>query len=143
MEQSTIWWVLAGLVAIAELMTGTFYLLMISIGLVAGALAAHLGLSISGQIIAAALIGGGATLAWHFYKAKQPSAAPAQANRDVNLDIGETVQVAAWNPDGSGFVTYRGSQWSVMAAPGAAQAAGSYRIKEVMGNRLIVEPVAL
>ncbi len=141
MALSTIWWVLAGLVVIAELATGTFYLLMISFGLVAGALAAHLGLATSVQIIIAALVGGGATLAWHFYKASQPSAPRAEANRDVNLDIGETVQVDAWNADGTAAVKYRGAQWSVAAAPGAAQTAGSYRVKEVMGNRLIVEPV--
>ena len=140
MALTTIWWVLAGLVIVAELMTGTFYLLMISVGLVAGALAAHLGLGMNTQIIVAAVIGSGATLAWHFYKAKQPRALHAEANRDVNLDIGETVQVDAWNTDGTAAVKYRGAQWTVQAAPGAAQAAGSYRVKEVAGSRLVVEP---
>lgn len=142
MALSTIWWVLAGLVIIAELTTGTFYLLMISAGLVAGALAAHMGLSLSVQIIAAALIGGGATLAWHFYKAKQPSAARAEANRDVNMDVGASVWVEGWGADGTTQVKYRGSQWGVVAAPGAAQTAGNYRVKEVKGNRLVIEPVS-
>ncbi len=139
MALTTIWWVLAGLVIIAELMTGTFYLLMISVGLIAGALAAHLGAGMNVQIIVAAVIGSGATLAWHFYKARQPRALHAEANRDVNLDIGETVHVQAWNSDGTAAVKYRGAQWTVMAAPGTAQAAGSYRVKEVSGNRLVVE----
>jgi membrane protein implicated in regulation of membrane protease activity len=140
MALSMIWWVLAGLVIIAELMTGTFYLLMISVGLVAGALAAHLGAGMNAQIIVAAVIGSGATLAWHLYKAKQPRALRAEANRDVNLDIGETVHVEAWGADGTAAVKYRGAQWTVQAAPGAAQAAGSYRVKEVAGSRLVVEP---
>ncbi len=139
MAYSTIWWVLAGLIVTAELMTGTFYLLMISLGMVAGALAAYTGASVSGQCVVAALVGGGATLAWHFYKIKQPGAAKAQANRDVNQDVGAVVQVDAWNADGSASVKYRGAQWAVLAAPGVAHTAGSFRVKEVVGSRLVVE----
>lgn len=140
MEQSTIWWTLTGLVVIAELMTGTFYLLMISLGMAAGALASYVGLSTSAQTMVAAVVGGGATLAWHFYKVKQPGAAKAQANSDVNQDIGATIQVNAWNADGSAQVKYRGAQWSVQAAPGVSYAPGRYRVKEVTGSKLVVEP---
>jgi membrane protein implicated in regulation of membrane protease activity len=140
MAHSTIWWVLAGLIVTAELVTGTFYLLMISLGMVVGALAAHMGASLVGQCVVAALVGGGATFAWHVYKIKQPDAARAEANSDVNQDVGAVVQVDAWNADGSASVKYRGAQWAVMAAPGVAQTAGSYRVKEVIGSRLVVEP---
>jgi membrane protein implicated in regulation of membrane protease activity len=140
MALSTIWWLLAALVVIAELMTGTFYLLMISLGLVAGALAAHLGVSTSMQFIVAAVVGGGATLAWHFYKSKQPGVAKAEANKDVNQDVGAVLHVAHWNADGSAAVKYRGAQWAVVAAPGVAHHAGSFRVKEVVGSRLVVEP---
>jgi membrane protein implicated in regulation of membrane protease activity len=139
MAYSTIWWVLAGLIVTAELMTGTFYLLMISLGMVAGALAAYTGASLSGQCVVAALVGGGATFAWHVYKMKQPGAAKAQANRDVNQDVGAVVQVDAWNADGSASIKYRGAQWAVMAAPGVAHTAGSFRVKEVIGSRLVLE----
>ena len=33
MEESTIWWLMAGITVAVELMTGTFYLLMIALGL--------------------------------------------------------------------------------------------------------------
>jgi membrane protein implicated in regulation of membrane protease activity len=140
MAHSTIWWVLAGLLVTAELVTGTFYLLMISLGMVAGALAAYTGASLSGQCVVAALVGGGATFAWHVYKVKQPGVAQAQANRDVNQDVGAVVQVDAWNADGSASIKYRGAQWAVLAAPGVAHTAGSFRVKEVVGSRLVVEP---
>ena len=39
---ATLWWVAAGIVVAAELATGTFYLLMIALGLAAGAVAGHL-----------------------------------------------------------------------------------------------------
>ncbi len=140
MEISSIWWVLALLVAIAELTTGTFYLLMVSLGLVAGALAAHMGVPLTAQIIMAAVVSGGATAAWHFYKTKQPGAARAQANPDVNQDIGATVQVETWRADGSASVKYRGAQWAVEAAPGVAHTPGSYRVQEVKGSTLVVQP---
>ena len=40
MEASTIWWLAAGAVVVAELLTGTFYLLMVALGLVAAAIPA-------------------------------------------------------------------------------------------------------
>ena len=43
MTPTTIWWVLAGLAVVAQLMTGTFHFLMLAAALTAGALAAMLG----------------------------------------------------------------------------------------------------
>ena len=37
MSHATIWWILTGSLVIAELLTGTFYLLMLAIGAAAGA----------------------------------------------------------------------------------------------------------
>ena len=39
------WWIAVGLLVAAEMFTGTFYLLMLAIGMTAGAVAAHLRLS--------------------------------------------------------------------------------------------------
>jgi membrane protein implicated in regulation of membrane protease activity len=138
---STFWWVAAGIAVAAELASGTFYLLMIAVGLVAAAIAAHLGLAPSGQIVAAALVGGGATAAWHWRRYKQPSSAPARENRDVNLDIGERVRVAEWASDRTARVPYRGSTWTARLAPGATPAAGEYVVTAVEGNWLVLSPV--
>ncbi|MEG0922354.1 MAG: NfeD family protein, partial [Comamonas sp.] len=43
MALSSIWWLLTGIAVIAELLTGTLYLLMVALGLAAAAIAAHLG----------------------------------------------------------------------------------------------------
>ena len=139
MADSTMWWVLAGAVIALELASGTFYLLMLSIGLMAAAIAAHLGASTALQYVVAALVGMGAVLAWRFYKQQQPGALPASANHDVNMDIGETVLVKSWHPDGSALVKYRGAQWAVSMAPGEAPAPGLHTIVEVIGSRLIVK----
>ncbi|MBG9386978.1 NfeD family protein [Caenimonas aquaedulcis] len=140
MAESTIWWLLAGTAVAVELLTGTFYLLMLAIGLAAAALAAHAGAGTSVQLVVAAVVGGGAVTAWHLLRPRQP-AGPASANRDVNMDVGETVQVDAWNPDGTASVRYRGANWTVVPfAPGTA-ATGAHRVREVVGSRLVVEKI--
>jgi membrane protein implicated in regulation of membrane protease activity len=139
MAQSTIWWVLAGTVIALELATGTFYFLMLSTGLVAAAIAAHLGLGTSSQVALAAVVGGASIVVWRAYKKWQPASAPASANRDVNLDIGETVRVESWTPDGTSTVRYRGAQWSVSLLAGATPSPGNYTIIEVVGSKLIVK----
>ena len=141
MAESTIWWLLAGSAVAVELLTGTFYLLALAIGLVAAALAAHLGFSMTTQLVVAAVVGGGAVVGWHLARQRRPGQPPAEANRDVNLDIGETVQVTRWNPDGTTVLKYRGAQWTAVPLPGTIPVAGPHRIREVVGSRLVLEPL--
>jgi membrane protein implicated in regulation of membrane protease activity len=138
MAQTSIWWVLAGVVIALELLTGTFYLLMLALGLAGAAIATHLGAGTAVQLVVAAVVGGGSVLAWRSYKQKTPSALPANANRDVNLDVGETVQVDEWKPDGTGSVKYRGAHWEVSIDNGVNPTPGLHRIIEVIGSRLVV-----
>lgn len=138
MAESTVWWLITGCVVAAELLTGTFYLLMLAIGLAAAALAAHAGLALTVQIGTAAVIGGGAVAAWHLLRPASATAR-ASANRDVNLDIGETVHVDAWQPDGSTSVKYRGAQWTAVHAAGTLPSTGAHRIVEVRGSQLVIE----
>ena len=141
MAESTIWWLFTGTAVAVELVTGTFYLLMLAIGLAAGALAAHTGASTTVQVVTAALIGGGAVAAWHLKRGRQPAGPKASANRDVNLDVGEIVHVDAWNPDGTATIKYRGAKWTAVPEEGAVQATGAHRVREVVGNRLVVEKI--
>ncbi len=141
MEHSTLWWLMAGTAVVAELLTGTFYLLMLSIGLMAGAIAAHFGVDVTTQLVVAAILGGGAVVACYLLKKKSPGVQPAASNRDVNLDVGETVQVDVWNADGTAQVRYRGAQWTVLLRPGNAPSPGTYRVAEVVGSRLLVDKI--
>ncbi len=141
LAQSSIWWLLAGGAVAIELVTGTFYLLMLAVGLAAAAVAAHLGFGLALQMVVAAVTGGASVLILRAVRGKQVHPAQASENRDVNLDIGETVHVGAWQFDGTAHVSYRGAKWSVALRPGAAAAAGTHRIVEVVGNRLIVEKI--
>ncbi len=139
---ATWWWVAAGITVAAELATGTFYLLMMALGLAAAGVAAALGLSGTAQIIAAAVVGGGATAAWHWRRAHQPRSAPARENRDVNLDIGETIQVEAWDPNRTARVHYRGTAWTARLQPGAPPTTGAHVVTAVEGNWLVLAPAA-
>ena len=141
MEESTIWWLLAGGVIVAELLTGTFYLLMVALGLAAAALVAHAGLPLTGQIVTAAVVGGGAVVAWHYAKRKRPGDPSARADRSVNLDVGETIAIDSWNADGTTTVKYRGTQWTAIHRPGITPSTGMHRVAELVGNRLLVDPV--
>lgn len=138
MAESTIWWLLAGTAIGVELVTGTFYLLMIAVGLSAAALAAHAGAPLTLQIVVAAAVGAGTVLVWRRHKQANPTVANYKANRDVNLDIGETVNVEGWNPDGTSTVRYRGANWAVSSVEGDVLAPGPHRIVEVIGSRLVV-----
>ena len=140
MNDANVWWILAGAAVAVELVTGTFYLLMLAVGLAAGALAAYLGQPLVGQMFAAALIGGGAVGALHWRNSKLPAPVPVNANPDVHLDIGQPVEVTHWAPDGTASVHFRGARWTAIAADLAVAAQpGAFRIKEMLGNRLVLE----
>ena len=136
------WLVAAGAAVIVELFIGTFYLLMIAIGLAAGALAALLGFGLAAQTLVAALVGVGATVALRRSRfGKTGSQVQAERDPNINMDIGQKVNVPAWQ-DGSARVMYRGALWDVeldrSAPEHAAPSPGQYTIREVRGSRLIV-----
>lgn len=139
MADSTLWWLLAGVSVALELFTGTFYLLMLAVGMVAAALAAHVGASMVLQLVVAAVVGSAAVVGWYFVKRRRDSDPSVRALRSVNLDVGEVIQVDTWLPDGTASVKYRGAQWTVIQRPGNPPTPGSYRVAELVGSRLLVE----
>ena len=141
MADSSIWWLLTGVAVAAELMTGTFYLLMFALGLAAAAIAAHMGLGLASQLVIAAIVGGGAVVAWHLLRGKKSVGKSAEFNSDVNMDIGQTIYIEAWQADGAANVKYRGSNWIAQLQAGSEAAAGNYIIEQVIGSRFIVKKI--
>ena len=129
-----VWLALAGMLVILEMFFGTFYLLMIALGMAAGALAATLGLSAEVQILLAALVGAAAALA---LRRRRPRKTDAARDPNINLDIGQSLHVSHWH-EGSARAMYRGALWDVELAHGAHARAGQFVIREVRGSRLIV-----
>jgi membrane protein implicated in regulation of membrane protease activity len=131
------WLVLAGLLVILELFTGTFYLLMIAIGLALGGIVALAGAGWPAQAIVAGIVGVLATGLLHRSRFGRRSNVDANRDRNVNLDIGQRVSVPSWN-NGRARVMYRGALWDVELGQGATPYPGDFRIVEVDGSRLVV-----
>lgn len=132
------WWIATGVLIAVEMGSGTFYLLMLALGTMGAAVAAHMGLSTSVQMLAAAFLGGGAVIIWHLLRGRQAKPLPAQANRDVNLDIGEQVHVDHWEADGTAQVKYRGAMWAARYQGDGVPAPGAFVIRELVGSLLLL-----
>ena len=131
-----LWWIGAGALVIAELLTGTFYLLMVALGFIAGAVAKILGASLAVQYLCAALVALAAVVLLRRSRfGRRRERRDASTNPDVVLDVGASVEVLAWR-DGQARVPYRGAEWDVELAPGEPDDARFYEISAVRGNRL-------
>ncbi|MDO5624277.1 MAG: NfeD family protein [Pseudomonadota bacterium] len=141
MADSTLWWIITGVLVALELFTLTFYMLMLAVGGMAGALAAYAGASVPVQIAVAAIVSSAAVLACYLVRRRRPGDPSPRADRSVNLDVGETIHIDGWNADGTATVRYRGAQWTAIARPGTLPHPGPHRVTELVGSRLLVEPV--
>ena len=148
MNDAMVWLAMAGVLVILEIFSGTFYLLMIAVGALAGALAAWLGASNPVQMLAVAVVGVLACLLLYFVRGPRGRRREAANDPNVNLDIGQSVRVDQWQSEGNGLwqarVNYRGAQWDAQLqsepGPGASLTPlpGWYVIREVRGSRLML-----
>lgn len=134
MSEFSLWLVLAGILLIAEITTGTFYLLMVSLGALMGALAAEFGLPLSGQIGVASLFAVVATLGLKY--SRRNKTASSQASDQ--LDVGNRVQVQHWDENRRATTQYRGASWAVETVDKEPQS-GLHEIIDVHGNILKVK----
>lgn len=137
MSDTTIWWLVTGGLVAAELMTGTFYLLMMAVGATAAALAGHMGMGLTVQLVTAALVGGSAAVLWRQRSLRREALLPAA----LHLDIGETVEVSAWDAQGTARVKHRGANWTAVCASGHVPSLGTHRIQAIQGSRLVLEKI--
>jgi membrane protein implicated in regulation of membrane protease activity len=128
------WWIAGAALVAAELLTGTFYLLVVGIALAFGGVAAWFGAGMAEQWLIAAVLGVIGTVLLQRWKHGLAARTPAQQG----LDIGQMVQVQSWGPDGTARVAYRGSTWDAeLAATGLPQAKTMY-IAAMRGSVLIL-----
>ena len=141
LNPATLWWLMAGVTVAIELLSGTFYLLMLAIGMAAGAVAAHMGLGLTMQIVTCAVVGASTVLVAYIKRRSRPGEPSPRAERSVNLDVGATVFIDAWQADGTAQVKYRGANWTAIHRPGITPSVGAHRVAELVGNRLLVDPL--
>jgi membrane protein implicated in regulation of membrane protease activity len=107
------WWIVAALLIGAELVTGTFYLLAVGIAVALGGVAAWLGAGEPMQFAVAGVLGVVLTIVAHRWRLARATPPP-----QPSFDVGQSVRVTTWNPDGSARVAYRGTDWNAeLAAP--------------------------
>lgn len=134
------WFGLAALALIGETFSGTFYLLLVALAFVAAGLGAAFGLTFPLQLfVCAVIVVVGVLVLRRVGVLKTRS--DSSTNADVNLDIGQMVNVPAWDPDGTARVWYRGAHWQAEVTHGGARRPGAYRIVGVRGSLLVLSPI--
>jgi membrane protein implicated in regulation of membrane protease activity len=131
-----IWWmVLAFGLLILELVTSTFYLLVIAVAAAAGGLANLAGAPFTVQLVVAAAIGFGGAL----WLRRSRFGRQKTAGDDLqNLDVGQIVRIESWSAGNTARAQYRGAEWDVLLAPGESAGTGDFVIRSVQGSRLVV-----
>ena len=127
------WWTVAAALIAAELLTGTFYLLVIGIAVACGGIAAFLGWGEPYQWLTASVLGVIGVVALERWKRGRGRSPDQPA-----LDVGQMVRVQKWGPDRTARVNYRGSTWDAeLATPDTPQAETMY-IAATRGSVLIL-----
>jgi membrane protein implicated in regulation of membrane protease activity len=110
-------WLIAGFIlVIAELVTGTFYLLVLGAASFVGAVVAWAGASLLVQAIVAAVFAVAGTIWVHRYRHA------LGAKRMRGLDVGQPATFDSWvnQSAGQARVKYRDTLWDAQVEPGAA-----------------------
>ena len=135
-------WIVAGFaLVIAELLSGTFYLLVIGVGAFAGAVVAWMGFNMLVQAAVGGVVAIGGAIAVHHWHARQKSG-DAQSNF---LDRGQPVVLEGWANESANLarVKYRGTSWDARVAAGDRPAPGTtLYIEGQEGNTLVVVAAA-
>jgi len=129
-----VYWFLAGLILLGlEMVSGTFYLLVLGIALFIGGGAALAGLGAPLQFALAAMAGivGTAIL-------RKLRPARSTVPDEQSLDIGQPVQVLIWHDNGTARVHYRGAEWDAEPESPDMPRDGTFYIKALRGAVLIL-----
>ena len=107
MEHAIVWAVAGLVLVIVEVMTGTFYLLMLGIAAFGAALAAWLGWEFPVQSIVAAILAAIGCYGVHLYREKN------RAQQMPPIDAGMPASFESWLDAGARLarVRYRGASW--------------------------------
>ncbi|HEX5091731.1 MAG TPA: NfeD family protein [Burkholderiales bacterium] len=115
-------WAIAGLaLVIVELLTGTFYLLVLGVAAFGAAIAATAGLGFEGQAIAAAVIALAGSYLVHAYRARNA------ARQMRPIDAGQPASFESWVDQAAGLarVRYRGASWEARVEAGDGMQPGT------------------
>lgn len=134
-----VWWFLAALVLLMlELMTGTFYLLVVAFALAAGGTASVLGASLVAQLLAAGAAGAIGVMWLRRIRRLANRETLDVADALQNIDVNHIVRVNDWTALNTTRVAYRGASWEAELAPGETPEPGEFVIAGLRANRLVL-----
>jgi membrane protein implicated in regulation of membrane protease activity len=133
MEIYIYWFLLALILVGLEMVTGTFYLLMVGIAMAVGGLAALLGMSIVWQLVLGAATVVAGTVILRRWKGTQ-----VKDSGSSNLDIGQPVRVIKWHDNGTARVFYRGAEWDAEPESADTPHDETLYIKAIQGSALVL-----
>jgi len=121
MDEDFLWAILGLTLVIVELLTGTFYLLVLGIAAFGAALAAWLGQPFPVQAVVAAVIAALGCYGVHVYRAKNTT------RQMAHVDAGQPASFENWVDQGARLarVRYRGTSWDALVDGDAAVDAGA------------------
>ena len=135
MEPYLIWLVAGFVLVIVELLTGTFYLLMLGVAAFGGAAVAYGGQGFGVQAIVATLLAVAGCYGVHIYRAK------SSQDQMTSVDAGQPANFEHWVDEGGGLarVRYRGASWDAhVDGAGALQDGALLYVVRLEGHRLEV-----
>ena len=135
MQEDLAWAVIGIVLVIVELLTGTFYLLVLGIAAFGAALAAWLGQGFPVQVIVAAAIAALGCYGVHVYRASNMTQQMPQ------VDAGQPANFENWVDRGARLarVSYRGASWDALVEGEESPEAGAILyVLATQGNTLKV-----
>jgi len=134
-EEDFLWAILGFALVIVELLTGTFYLLMLAIAAFGAALAAWLGQPFGIQALVAAAVSAAGCYGVHVYRAKNTKEQMAP------VDAGQPASFENWIDQGARLarVRYRGASWDALVdGEGSVDSGAMLYVVTANGNTLKV-----
>ena len=135
MEHYLIWLLVGFGLVILELLTTTFYLLMLGVAAFGGAVVAYAGRGFETQIIVAAILAAAGCYGVHIYRAKNSK------QQMASVDAGQPANFESWVDEGGGRarVRYRGASWDAhIGGQGALDPGALLYVEQIEGHTLKV-----
>lgn len=121
MDAYLIWLLLGLALVIVELLTGTFYLLVLGVAAFGAGAAAWFGAGFAAQCVTGAVLALAGTYLVHAYRARNA------ASQMKPIDAGQPANFESWVDEGAGLarVRYRGASWDARLEAGESPKPGA------------------
>ena len=135
---SYLYWIVTAIgLVIVELLTGTFYLLVLGVAAAGGAVLAYFGFPFSAQAGFATAISVLGVIFVHHYRVRVE-----KDTKGINaIDVGQRVTLDSWVNESEGLarVKYRGTLWDAKVI-GERRSGSAFYIRSVDGSTLNIAP---